>query len=245
MRHFRWCCLPPFLLGIAEVHASFSILPAGTAIQQCLPIELNWTEEPPVHLWANPNLEDSPGDTALHDFGVINSSSTLWTVNLTVGQNVSFTYTQTSNQYLLFASPQAYTVVAGTNATCLATSSSSSSSSSSSHSAPVTVSSTSSSPSQTAIGADAPGSAASHKPSAGLIAGLVTGGVAALAVLGCTAFMLSRAHAARQHRRVLERKALAGRLLEEEAAADDYVKVPRVLSFQQEYQAVPTTIEPA
>ncbi|EED79709.1 predicted protein [Postia placenta Mad-698-R] len=140
----------PILL-VPRVRASFTISPEGTTLQQCLPTDLIWTEE---HLWAAPNAEDSPGDPTLHDFGIINSSFILWTVDLPVGQNVSFTYVQTANLYHIYSSAE-YMVVPGQDDSCLTGSSSTGTSSalpiSVSSSASTTSSSTSLIPSSTSI----------------------------------------------------------------------------------------------
>ncbi|EED80877.1 predicted protein [Postia placenta Mad-698-R] len=148
----RLLCLGwlPILL-VPRVRASFTISPGGTTLQQCLPTDLIWTEE---HLWAAPNAEDSPGDPTLHDFGIINSSFILWTVNLPVGQNVSFTYVQTANLYYIYSSAE-YMVVPGQDDSCLTGSSSTGTSSvlpiSVSSSASIISSSTSLIPSSTSI----------------------------------------------------------------------------------------------
>lgn len=151
----RLLCLGwlPNLL-VPRVRASFTISPEDTTLQQCLPTDLIWTEEPPIHLWAAPNAEDSPGDPTLHDFGIINSSFILWTVNLPVGQNVSFTYVQTANLYYIYSSAE-YMVVPGQDDSCLTGSSSTGTSSvlpiSVSSSASTISSSTSLIPSSTSI----------------------------------------------------------------------------------------------
>ncbi|OBZ79879.1 hypothetical protein A0H81_01538 [Grifola frondosa] len=79
---------------------------------------------PDLHLWAAPNRAINPGDPVLHDFGQLNSSFILWTVDLPVGQNVSFTYVRTADPTNLFASDIAYTVVPGPNSSCLSSTSS-------------------------------------------------------------------------------------------------------------------------
>ncbi|PCH34164.1 hypothetical protein WOLCODRAFT_15146 [Wolfiporia cocos MD-104 SS10] len=96
--------LLPALVLIKGTQASFSISPSGNIIQQCSQIDLMWTEQPPIHLWAAPNRDIAAGDPILHDFGVINSSFLYWTVDLCVGQNVSFTYVQESNRYVVLSS---------------------------------------------------------------------------------------------------------------------------------------------
>jgi len=102
------------------VRASFTISPSGNTLQQCNPTDLIWTEEPPIHLWAAPNQDDTAGDAILHDFGIINTTFLLWTVDLPIDQNVSFTYVRTAVPTLLYSSPQAYSVVAGSDS-CLDT----------------------------------------------------------------------------------------------------------------------------
>ncbi|PCH34220.1 hypothetical protein WOLCODRAFT_148284 [Wolfiporia cocos MD-104 SS10] len=87
------------------IRATFSISPAGSTLVQCSKTNLIWTESPPIHLWAAPNRDISPGDPTLIDFGIINETYILWTVNLPVGQNVSFTYAQQSDPDNLLSSP--------------------------------------------------------------------------------------------------------------------------------------------
>lgn len=132
--------------------ATFSISPSTGTLVECSSTTLLWTEQPPIHLWAAPNRDVSPGDPTLRDFGVVNDTFLLWRVDLPAGQNVSFTYVQTSNPTLLFSSDQAYPVISGTNASCLnsASSAPASSDSSSTSSGSSPASSGSSSTSSTA-----------------------------------------------------------------------------------------------
>ncbi|KAI0931499.1 hypothetical protein AcW2_000375 [Taiwanofungus camphoratus] len=108
-----------FLWSLSSASGSFSVLPVGNMLQQCLETTLIWTEEPPIHLWAASNNEDAPSDPTLHDFGFINSSYIFWAVDVPTGQNVSFTYVRTADPTLLLVSPEAYPVVAGPDTSCL------------------------------------------------------------------------------------------------------------------------------
>ncbi|KAI0800635.1 hypothetical protein C8Q74DRAFT_430715 [Fomes fomentarius] len=113
-----WCSL---------AFASFTISPPGPTLEQCSQVDLIWTEEPPIRLFVVPNREVAPGDPILENLGEIDQSFLLWTVDLPVGQNVSFTYVRVAAQYTLLSSPQQYTVVEGSTSSCLAARTSSSS----------------------------------------------------------------------------------------------------------------------
>ncbi|KAI0756366.1 hypothetical protein C8Q80DRAFT_25590 [Daedaleopsis nitida] len=99
--------------------AFFFIVPATQVLRQCSQVELQWTDAPPIQLWVAPDRQIAPGDPTLETLGPIDSNALNWTVDLPVGQSISFTYIRLANQYDLLVSDTEYTVIAGENADCL------------------------------------------------------------------------------------------------------------------------------
>ncbi|KAI0756367.1 hypothetical protein C8Q80DRAFT_1115897 [Daedaleopsis nitida] len=97
---FFWAA--PLALSVCQpASASFSVSPPGSTLEQCAQVDLVWTEE---QLWVVPNREVAPGGPILESLGTIDKNFLFWTVDLPVGQNVSFTYARAEEQYLLLSS---------------------------------------------------------------------------------------------------------------------------------------------
>ncbi|KAI0714911.1 hypothetical protein C8Q76DRAFT_728673 [Earliella scabrosa] len=107
------------LLSCQYTSALFSVSSSGP-LQQCSEVDLFWTEEPPIQLWVAPDRQIAPGDPTLETLGPIDDTFLRWTVDLPVGQNISFTYIRLADQFTLFSSPEEYTIVAGASSACLA-----------------------------------------------------------------------------------------------------------------------------
>ncbi|KAI0743429.1 hypothetical protein C8Q80DRAFT_1181043, partial [Daedaleopsis nitida] len=172
-----------------QVEATFTVSPGTGSLQlaQCAQVNLSWTDEPPILLWVAPNREVNPGDPTLETLGPVNATFLRWTVDLPVGQNVSFTYIKLAEPYGLFVSrTQEYTVVAGDSSECLPKSNSTPSSTASTQpgvpptsSIQTIVEATSTGPSPLAPTEISTSASVGASPNSSAKAGAIAGGIAA------------------------------------------------------------------
>ncbi|KAI0743428.1 hypothetical protein C8Q80DRAFT_1181024 [Daedaleopsis nitida] len=173
-----------------QVEATFTVSPGSLQLAQCTQVNLSWTEEPPILLWIAPNREVNPGDPTLETLGPVNATFLRWTVNLPVGQNVSFTYNRVAEPYTFVVSPQEYTVVEGDSSECLPKSNSTPSSTASTQpgvpptsSIQTIVEATSTGPSPLAPTEISTSASAGASPNSSAKAGAIAGAIAAGSVL--------------------------------------------------------------